>query len=87
MSALGKILEGARVLRLRQRLSMREALAMSLARERRRRQGMDTTTLPVLPSASRLDALLPRNREPTMEEIREAWQESLSEAPAEREIA
>ena len=32
------------------------------------------TKLP-LPAASCLDSLLPRNREPTMEEIREAWKE------------
>ena len=38
-----------------------------------------TAKLP-LPAASCLDSLLPRNREPTMEEIREAWKECMEQS-------
>ena len=83
MRALTKILEETRVLQLRNGVSTREALALVLAQQRRVQQAAGTGQEDVgprplqiqLPAASRLDALLPRDREPTVEEIREAWKE------------
>ena len=83
MRALTKILEETRVLQIRNGVTTREALALALAQQRRRllmpgnvNEGDGAQPLQIqLPAASRLDALLPRDREPTMEEIREAWKE------------
>jgi hypothetical protein len=33
-----------------------------------------------MPAALRLDSLLPRDREPTMEEIREVWKECVEQS-------
>lgn len=86
-SALTRILEQARALQLRQGISAREALAMALANARRAKRltpsGDLADTQPMqmpLPSAACLDAQLPRDREPTIEEIREAWNECLEQS-------
>jgi len=88
MAPLTKILEQARVLQLRTSVGKREAIALAMANERRTERnagpvaGSDAAKpmqLP-LPAASCLDALLPRNREPTMDEIREAWKDCMEQS-------
>lgn len=86
-SALARILEQARALQARQGISAREALAMALANARRAKRltpsGELADTQPIqmpLPSAACLDARLPRDREPTIEEIREAWNECIEQS-------
>ena len=84
MSALGKVLEGARVMQLRHGVSMREALALAIASARRSSRSLDTPhsdtdAILRMPHAASLDALLPRNREPTIEEIREAWKHCVAQ--------
>lgn len=86
-SPLARVLEQARALQLRQGMSAREALAMALANARRAKRltpaGDLADTQPIqapLPSAACLDARLPRDREPSIEEIREAWNECLEQS-------
>lgn len=88
MAPLTKILEQARVLQLRTRVGKREAIALAMANQRRTERNAEASTedsassepaAPPLPAASCLDALLPRNREPTMEEIREAWKDCMEQ--------
>jgi len=83
---LSKVLEEARALQLRQGITAREALALALANERRALR-MDTTDpsdtqqrLINMPAAACLDARLPRDREPSVEEIREAWKECVEQS-------
>ncbi|MEP7156617.1 MAG: hypothetical protein ABI905_12640 [Betaproteobacteria bacterium] len=90
MAPLTKILEQARVLQMRTRVGKREAIAMAMANERRSDRLSDTGAMRAanepapaqlqIPAASCLDALLPRNREPTMEEIREAWKDCMEQS-------
>jgi hypothetical protein len=86
-SALARVLEQARALQSRQGLSAREALAMALANVRRAKRltpsGDLADTQPIqvpLPAAACLDARLPRDREPSIEEIREAWNECIEQS-------
>ena len=95
MNALTKLLEDIRALRLRNGFTTRDALAIALGNQWDAnaitdkidviRDGLPTQIH--LPAASCLAALLPRDREPTIEEIREAWQECVAQssqfAPAE----
>ena len=81
MSTLTKVLEEARTLQLRNGVTAREALALAMAAQRRtsrmaaaiHQHGCRVPLQIQMPAASSLDALLPRDREPTIEEIREAW--------------
>ena len=88
MRALTKVLEEARALQLRNGVTAREALALAMAQQRR----VGNTHTPAdphdedieplqinMPAASCLDALLPRDREPSIEEIREAWKECMDQ--------
>lgn len=86
MSALTKVLEEARALQLRNGVTAREALALAMAQQRRASrtqdspQDEDIEPLQInMPAASCLDALLPRDREPSIEEIREAWKECMDQ--------
>lgn len=88
MNSLTQILEEARAMQLRNGFTMREALAIAMAR-RRRLSYMPEASLedggPVplriqMPAALSLDALLPRDREPTIDEIREAWKECVEQS-------
>jgi hypothetical protein len=87
MRILTKVLEEARVLQLRNGVTAREALAMAVAQQRRAGPVGETETgnqfeAPLqigMPAASCLDSLLPRDREPTIAEIREAWKECMEQ--------
>ena len=86
---LTTILEQARVLQHRQGMTAREALSLALANERRSRQelaaieaGDQEVQRISMPAAACLDARLPRHREPSIEEIREAWQECMEQPAA-----
>ncbi len=85
---LTTILEQARALQLRQGMTAREALALALANERRAQRelaaadaGRDVMRI-AMPAAACLDSRLPRHREPSIEEIREAWQECMEQPAA-----
>ncbi len=88
MNSLTQILEEARAMQLRNGFSMREALAIAMARRRRLSHlpdAGDGSGGPVplriqTPAALNLDALLPRDREPTIDEIREAWKECVEQS-------
>lgn len=88
MNSLTQILEEARAMQLRNGFSMREALAIAMARRRRLSQMAEASLeeggpVPLriqMPAALSLDALLPRDREPTIEEIREAWKECVEQS-------
>lgn len=83
MSTLTKVLEQARALQLRVGVTAREALALAMATQRRTsrmaeaiRAGSERVPFQTaMPAASCLDAMLPRDREPTVAEIRDAWNE------------
>ena len=86
---LTTILEQARALQLRQGMTAREALALALANERRARRELAATDAGdhevmriSMPAGACLDARLPRHREPSIEEIREAWQECMEQPAA-----
>ncbi len=87
MSALTKVLEDARALQLRNGVTIREALALAMANQRRicrmadaiRNCGNEPAHID-MPPASSLDARLPRDREPTIAEIRDAWKECMEQA-------
>ena len=87
MNALTKLLEDVRALRLRNGFTTRDALEIALGNQWGANAVTDTIDdirdgLPTqnhLPAASCLAALLPRDREPTIEEIREAWQECVAQ--------
>lgn len=87
MSTLTKILEEARALQLRNGVTAREALALAMAGQRRMSRAPasigDDDMVPMhvqMPAASCLDGLLPRDREPTIEEIREAWKACMEQS-------
>lgn len=87
MNSLTQILEEARAMQLRNGFSMREALAIAMARRRRLSQMAEASLeeggpVPLriqMPAALSL-MLLPRDREPTIEEIREAWKECVEQS-------
>lgn len=87
MNALTKILDDAHEMQLRNGVSIREALALAMANQRRLsrmadaiRHGGDEPLHARMPPASSLDARLPRDREPTIAEIRDAWKECMEQA-------
>ena len=88
MNALIKILEEARAMQYRNGVTMREALALAMANQRRvtrmteaLHHGDSREPLQIqMPAAAYLDALLPRDREPTIDEIREAWKVCLEQS-------
>jgi hypothetical protein len=88
MNSLTQILEEARAMQARNGYTMREALAIAMARRRRLSYMPETSAedggpVPLriqAPAALNLDALLPRDREPTLEEIREAWKECVEQS-------
>ncbi|MEO8104260.1 MAG: hypothetical protein ABI790_17230 [Betaproteobacteria bacterium] len=88
MGELTKLLEEVQALRMRNGGSTRDALAQVMANQQRSlgssaaapdRSGNAALQIQ-LPAASRLDELLPRDREPTIEEIRQAWKECTEQA-------
>lgn len=88
MSTLTKVLEQARALQIRNGVSAREALALAMATQRRTSRMADairagSERVPfqtAMPAASCLDAMLPRDREPTVAEIRDAWNECVGQS-------
>ena len=89
MPSLTRILEVANALQLRDRLTRREALSRALTYAAHDNALSPSPThaedapMPLkilLPAAMSLDALLPHDREPTTEEIREAWKQCVEES-------
>ncbi len=86
MNVLTKILDDACELQLRSGVSIREAVALAMANQRRLirmadaiRHCGDEPIHVQMPPASSLDARLPRDREPTIAEIRDAWKECMEQ--------